>query len=67
VETDRPVTLWSGTDNYAVALGTLPQWSALLVVRPQSGAWLYVYNPATHNYAYVEATAVGPAGPPAGR
>jgi hypothetical protein len=64
VETDRPVTLWSGTDDHAVALGTLPRWSALLVARPQAGPWLYVYNPQTRNYAYVEAAAVGPAGPP---
>jgi hypothetical protein len=64
VETFRAAVLQSGTDPAAVSFGAVPQWSFLLVVQPEAGGWLYVYNPETHNYGYIAADNVGPSGPP---
>lgn len=52
------VTLWSGPNGHAIAFGTVGQGSVFAVVRPQNGTRLFVYNPLTHNYAYVDAAAV---------
>ncbi|MHB8620149.1 MAG: PepSY domain-containing protein [Chloroflexota bacterium] len=54
------VTLWSGSDSRALAFGSQGQGSAFLVVQPQAGSRLFVYNPLTHDFAYVSATSVGP-------
>ncbi len=42
-----------------LSFGTLPQFSCLQVGAPQTGPRLYVLNPATTNYAYVNASDVG--------
>jgi hypothetical protein len=34
-------------------------------VKPQSGSRLYVLNPRTDNFGYIDADAVGPSGSPA--
>jgi|GEM_PF-1979809 len=59
VETD----LWPSPDNDAVSLGKLPQFRKLLVVEPQNGARLKVWNPERDDFAFVYAAAVGPSGP----
>jgi hypothetical protein len=64
VETFRPAPLQSGTDGRATTFATLPQWSFLLVVQPEVGGWLDVYNPATHNVGFIQASMVGPSGAP---
>jgi len=64
VETFRPAVLRSGTDPAAISFGAVPQWSFLLVVQPEIGGWLHVYNPVTRNYGYIAADSVGPSGPP---
>jgi hypothetical protein len=64
VETFRAAVLQSGTDPAAVSFGAVPQWSFLLVVQPEVGGWLYVYNPETRNYGYIAADNVGPSGAP---
>jgi hypothetical protein len=64
VQSFAPTHLWSGPDKAAVDYGPLPQWSFLQWVAPQNGPRLYVYVPWTKDYAYVDATAVGPSGPP---
>lgn len=64
VQNFAPTHLWSGSGGAAVDYGALPQWSYLQWVAPQNGPRLYVYVPWTKNYAYVDATAVGPSGPP---
>jgi hypothetical protein len=64
VQTHAETQLWSGPDEGALSFGRLPQWSYLKVVTPQSGPRLYVLNPATQNYAYVDAHAVGPSSAP---
>ncbi len=58
-------TLWSGSDSKAVAFGARPQWSYFLVVAEQRGPRLEVWDPSTKDYAWVDAAAVGPSGPPA--
>jgi hypothetical protein len=66
VQNFKETQLWSGIDARAVSFGGIAQWSYLQVVAVQDGApRLYVMNPKTMNYAYVDATAVGPSGPPA--
>lgn len=65
-QTLNPSTnLYSGFDpSSSQVFGTLPQWSYVMATEPQVGTRLYVINPLTHNYAYVNATDVGPSGPP---
>jgi hypothetical protein len=58
--------IWSGPDGRAVAFGTRPQWSFFLVVAPQQGPRLFVFDPSTQNYAWIDAADVGPSGGPAG-
>lgn len=60
VETD----LWSGPDSNAISFGQVPQWSYFLVSAPQNGPRLYVLNPLTGGYAYIDASAVGPSSSP---
>ena len=60
----RPTPLWSGPANPATNFGLAPRWSYLQVVAPQKGPRLFVYVPWTDNYAYVDATSVGPSGAP---
>ena len=64
VQNYQTAHLWSGPTDPALDYGAVPQWSYLQVVTPQSGPRLYVYVPWTKNYAYVDATNVGPSGPP---
>lgn len=64
VENFKATQLWSGLGAGAVSFGALPVWSYLNVVAPQSGPRLFVRVPATGNVAYVDATDVGPSGPP---
>jgi hypothetical protein len=54
---------WSGPNEGAVLFGWLRKFSYLRVERTD-GERLYVYNPRTENFAYVNASAVGPSGPP---
>ncbi len=64
VQNYRETELWSGPDPGAVSFGRVPQWSYFLMVVPQQGPRLYVWNPTTRNYAYIDAAAVGPSGAP---
>ena len=64
VQNFRTTDLWSGPSGPAVSYQTVPQWSYLEVVAPQTGPRLMVYVPWTKNYAYVDAASVGPSGAP---
>ena len=64
VENFVATPLWSGPDANAVSFGVQPQFSSFLVVSVQTSGRLYVYNPRTRDYAYIDAAAVGPSGPP---
>jgi hypothetical protein len=58
------LTLWSGPDDQAESLGTAALWDYFLLARPQVGGRLYVQVARSGNYAWVDALAVGPSGPP---
>lgn len=52
--------LWSGPATPpGVSFGQLRQFSCLLVAEPRTGPRFHVWNPATHNYAYVNLDDVG--------
>ncbi len=65
VQAHQEAQLWSGPDSQAISFGQVPQWSYFRVVAPQEGQRLYVLNPLTGGYAYIDAAAVGPSSPPA--
>jgi len=56
--------LWSGPDAAAESFGTASQGSYFRVAEPQVGSRLYVWNPTTDNYCYIDAQTVGPVPPP---
>jgi hypothetical protein len=64
VATHRPTELWSGTGRDAPSLGSTLAWRYFKVVEPQRGDRLHVYNPRTDDYAYIDASAVGPIAAP---
>jgi murein DD-endopeptidase MepM/ murein hydrolase activator NlpD len=64
VETFRPSTLWSGSDEKAIQFGPAGQWQFFQVVAPQSGPRLRVIVAATGAPAFIPAADVGPSGPP---
>ena len=70
VRNHRITELWSGASSGpdTVSFGaTSGQFCAFLVVRPPEGDRLYVLNPASQDYLWIDAAAVGPAGPPDAR
>lgn len=69
VETVNPdANLYSSFDpNTSQTFGGVGQFAPLQVVEPQIGTRLLVLDPDTNNYSYVNATDVGPAGPPPAR
>lgn len=67
VQSFVPATVeWSGSDGGAVAFGVRPQWTIFLVVARQETSRLFVFDPSTSNYAWIDARSVGPSGPPPG-
>jgi hypothetical protein len=62
---DPNTRIWSGPTGDAIDFGpAAPQWTRMPVVRPQVGARIFVFNPATDNYGWIDAAGVGPVGPP---
>jgi hypothetical protein len=67
VENYRLTEMWSGPagDDGVVSFGTTSsQFCSFLVVRPQDNPRLYVLNPYSNNYLWIDAEAVGPVPPP---
>ena len=67
VQNHRITELWSGASSGpdTVSFGaTSEQFCAFLVVLPPEGDRLYVLNPYSQDYLWIDAAAVGPAGPP---
>jgi hypothetical protein len=64
VQNFAPVELWSGPDAGAVSFGSAPQWDYFQIVSPSAGSRLHVLVARTNNFAFVDARAVGPSGPP---
>ena len=55
----------SGPDAFAVDFGVAgPAFTTFTVVGPQMGNRIYVYSPVTAAYGWVDASGVGPSGPP---
>jgi lipoprotein-anchoring transpeptidase ErfK/SrfK len=66
VQTHQPTELWSNPGPDAISFGKLRQFSYLRLHSAQQGERYYVYNPRTQNFAYVDASVIGPAeAPPA--
>jgi 3D (Asp-Asp-Asp) domain-containing protein len=60
VEVHRATGLWSRDDKKAKLFRTAEPGARFKVVRPQAGSRLYVWDPLSKNYAYVDAADVGP-------
>jgi len=57
--------IYSGWDDKAADFGAAgPQFTTFKVVAPQIGNRIYVFNPVTGNYGWINADGVGPSGPP---
>jgi hypothetical protein len=59
--------MWSGETNApgVVSYGmTSQQFCSFMVRLPPQGTRLYVFNPYSRNYFWIDADAVGPVGPP---
>ena len=62
---DPGARIWSGPTPDAVDFGiAAPQWTRMTVVGPQVRGRLFVFNPFTANYGWIDAAGVGPVGPP---
>jgi hypothetical protein len=62
---DPNVHIYSGPTAGAIDFGVAaPQFTTFTVVAPQVAGRLYVNNPATANYGWIDAAGVGPTGPP---
>jgi hypothetical protein len=67
VQNHRITGLWSGRSSGpdTVSFGaTSGQFCSFLVVLPPEGERLYVFNPYSQDYLWLDAADVGPAGPP---
>jgi hypothetical protein len=67
VKNHRLTGMWSGPTNGpgVVSFGTTSQqFCSFQVVLPPEGPRLYVFNPHSQNYFWIDADAVGPVGPP---
>ena len=67
VQNHRITEMWSGPSGQpdTVDFGaTSGQFCSFLVVLPPEGERLYVFNPYSQNYLWIDAVDVGPAGPP---
>jgi hypothetical protein len=59
----RPAELWSDSDG-GRSFGTARQWSYFALTGQADHDRLYVFNPRTQNYAWIDADAVGPSSTP---
>jgi hypothetical protein len=66
VATHAAASLRRGRADDAELVREIPQWTGLLVVGPEKGGWLEVYDPATRRSGYVRAGAAGPTERPTG-
>jgi hypothetical protein len=64
VQTWQPAELWSNSDSTAISFGTIRPFTYLRLHGEVENNRIYVYNPKTQNFAYVDAGLVGPSTPP---
>lgn len=55
--------MWAGAEKGAPSLGPVPQFRRFLVMEPQSGGRLRVWNPEKDSFGYLDAEVLGPSGP----
>lgn len=60
VATHRATDLRAGLEPSAARLASIPQWTPCLVLAPQRGAWLRVYDTASGLIGYIRAEDAGP-------
>ena len=61
VTLDPDAHLWSGIQSDAADFGPVgPQFSTLVVVAPQVRSRLYVFNPLTENYGWIDVSSIAP-------
>src|SRR5581483_171810 len=63
VSNHRAAELWSDSDG-GQSFGTARQWSYFALTGRTENDRLYVFNPRTQNYAWIDAGSVGPSGAP---
>jgi hypothetical protein len=63
VSNHRPAELWSDSDG-GRSFGMARQWSYFALTGQDENDRLYVYNPRTQNYAWIDAEAIGPSSNP---
>lgn len=64
VQTHLATELWSAPGPDAISFGRVRQFMYFRLHGEQQGDRLYVYNPRTDNFAYIDATAIGPSDSP---
>ncbi|MFN0074021.1 MAG: L,D-transpeptidase [Chloroflexota bacterium] len=64
LQNHRVTTLWSSSEADAHAYGMLRQFSYLQIAKRPDNARVYVFNPRTQNFAFVDITDVGPSSAP---
>jgi len=68
VKNHRTTGMWSGPAGTTGVVGfgtTSAAFCSFLVVREQDNSRLHVFNPFSEDYFWIDAEAIGPAGPPA--
>src|SRR5687768_1922629 len=64
VQTWKPAELWSNSGPTAVSFGMVRPFTYLRLHGEVEDGRIYVYNPRTQNFAFVDAGSVGPSAPP---
>ena len=60
IEVHRATGLWSREDKKAKLFRTVEPGARFKLVRPPAGPRLYVWDPLTQNYAFIDAADIGP-------
>ena len=64
VQTWKPADLWSNSGPTAISFGTVRPFTYLRLHGEVENGRIYVYNPKSQNFAYVDAGLVGPSTAP---
>ena len=64
VQTWQPADLWSNSGSTAISFGKVRPFTYLRLHGEVENGRIYVYNPKTQNFAYVDAGRIGPSTPP---
>src|SRR4051812_28058094 len=64
VQTWQPADMWSNTGATAISFGKVRSFTYLRLHGEVENGRIYVFNPKTQDFAYVDAGLVGPSSPP---